>query len=247
MKEYPNFYENVKEAMLRLRRTVVLYDGAPYSVVCITNHKSDGKFRIYLEPIGLDGSQDRPQLDNFPPEHPGIGAYLDQWLAEHKNSPIIRKSMDSPLFNKFRPYPLGMCNYGTGAMYLERQPNRKTEQGLTASMLCETVLSLDPQPIKRVGSISVYGKQFRDCVLGKYPSAMECLQNLLDPDIENTAVAFDRKFGLVRGPIDMIFLAYKGDIVGVLPRNNFSEVRLGRDFKHVKEVAAELGLFQIIG
>jgi hypothetical protein len=51
-------------------------------------------------------------------------------MAEHPAAGILRKQMNSPLFNKFRPYPLGMCNTkGQRAYYLERQPNRKTEQG----------------------------------------------------------------------------------------------------------------------
>lgn len=249
MKEHPNFYENVKEAMMRLRRTVVLYDGQPYVVLCITNHKPDGIFRIYLDPIGRDPTAKhmRPEPEQFPHEHPGLGPYLDTWMTEHPDNGIIRKQMNSPLFNKFRPYPLGMCNIkGSGCYYIERQPNRKTEQGLISSMLFETLISVAPQQQRRAGTVDVYGQAFRACIVGEHPSAMECIANLTDPEILNDAAAFNREFALVRGPIEMLFLAYKHDIIGVLPKNNLEYVRLGREFHHTKEVVAELGVFQNI-
>lgn len=249
-KELPNVYENVKEAMLRLRRTVIVYDGVPYVVLCITNHKPDGIFRIYLQETALDPNKphQRPEPEQYPAEHSGIGGYMDTWMLEHPDSGVIRKQMNSPLFNRFRPYPLGMCNSkGGGCQYIERQPNRKTEQGLLSSMLQETVLSTAPQSQpRRQTTVDVYGRAFKDCVMGNYPSPQECLSNLLDPEVVNDAAAFHREFALVRGPLNMLFLAYKYDIVGVLPKNSFEAVRLGHDFHHTKEVVEQLGLFQCI-
>jgi hypothetical protein len=249
MATYPNTFETVKEAMMRLRRTVVVYDGEPYVVLCITNHKVDGVFRIYLQATGLDPNKPhppRPEPEGFPPEHSGIGGYMDTWMEQHPDV-ILRKQMNSPLFNKFRPYPLGMCNIkGSGTYYIERQPNRKTEQGLISSMLNETQITAAPQQAKRVGSVDVYGVAFKSCIMGDHPSAAECLANLTDPDILNDAAAFSREFALVRGPIGMLFLAYKHDVVGVLPNNDFSCVRLGREFHHTKEVVEKLGLFSSI-
>jgi hypothetical protein len=250
MANHPNTFETVKEAMMRLRRTVVVYDGEPYIVLQITNHKPNGIFRIYLEPTGRDPNnrRARPEPEQFPPEHSGIGPYMDQWMTEHPDSGVIRKEMNSPLFNKFRPYPLGMCNIkGSGTYYIERQPNRKTEQGLISSMLYETPISTSPARVNRHGgTIDVYGTAFRDCVMGKYPTAAECLSNLLDPDVTNDAAAFSREFALVRGPIDILFVAYKHDIIGMLPTNDFSCIRLGREFHHTKEVVEALGVFQSI-
>lgn len=250
-KELPNVYENVKEAMLRLRRTVVVYDGEPYVVLAITNHKADGIFRIYLDPTAKSSEQisvGRPEPEQYPAEHPGLGDYMDAWMTAHPNSGVIRKQMNSPLFNKFRPYPLGMCNTkGGGCYYVERQPNRRTEQGLLSSMLQETPINLAPsQPPRTRVNVDVYGKAFKDCIMGQYPSAQEVLTNLNDPDVVNDAAAFDRHFALVRGPLNMLFLAYKSDIIGVLPKGNFDMVRLGREFQHCKEVVENLGLFSAI-
>lgn len=250
MPNLPNTFENVKEAMLRLRRTVVLYDGEPYIVLVVTNHKNDNIFRIYLEPTGRDPNKkyERPEPEQYPPEHPGLGQYMDTYLTQHPDCGVLRKKMNSPLFNKFRPYPLGMCNIkGDGTYYVERQPNRKTEQGLISSMLDETRISTSPSTApRRSGYVEVYGSAFRDCVMGKYPTAAECLANLIDPDVVNDAAAFHRDFALVRGPIDMLFVAYKHDIIGVLPKNNFDYIRLGREFHHTKEVVEGLGVFQSI-
>src|SRR3546814_5918592 len=52
MVKYTNFYETVKEADMRLRHTLVMYDGEPYYVLLISDHKKDGVFRIYMDKAG---------------------------------------------------------------------------------------------------------------------------------------------------------------------------------------------------
>jgi hypothetical protein len=254
--EHPNFYENHKEALMRLNHTVVLYDGEPFQIKTISNHKADGIFRVYMQPIGLSPEQqlkDRPFLNvigNYNPEYPGVGEMYDQAI-DGKDTNIIRKMMNSPKFNKFRPYPLGMCNIrGQGTFYVERQPNRKSEQGLIRTMLFETHVTTSGNRsndlIRREGKIELNSPAFRSCVLADHPSAHECLTQLLDPKVKNEAAAFDRYFAFARGPVNMIFLAYKGDIVGVLPKNDLSHLRLGEEFLHVKETVEELKLFTTI-
>jgi hypothetical protein len=49
MQEHVNFYENIKEARMRLKGTIVLYEGIPYRVLAIADHKGP-VFRIYLNP-----------------------------------------------------------------------------------------------------------------------------------------------------------------------------------------------------
>lgn len=235
---------------MRLRGTVVLYDGEPYYVLAITDHKPDGIFRIYLEPTGWDPNirRVRPDVENYSQDDPSLGKYCDDWLTANPKSGVLRKHMSSPLFNKFRPFPLGMCNSGRRASYVERMPNRKTEQGLIRTMVQETPLTTSQSPDTGIksGYTDVFGIPFRACILGDHPSAQEVIAALKDPSVENESVAFHREFALVRGPIDMIFLAYKQDIVGVLPNGDLGSVRLGRKFQHVKEAAAELGVFASI-
>lgn len=260
MVAHPNFYETIHETHMRLRGTFVLYGGEPYVVLCITNHRDDGIFRIYLEPIGNGehmlsyNNPNPPPTNQYGSDDPALGVAMDKWMETYPDTKIIRKMINSPAFNKFRPFPLGMCNYEGRVFYIERQPNRKTEQGLTHSMVSFYHVNLDIMSMgkARIGSgrigcmVDLYSRGFRDCVMGIHPSAQECLDNLKDPDILNEAAAFHRQFALVRGPLEMIFLAYKADIVGVLPNRDLSVLRLGREFRHTREVIELLHTFGTI-
>lgn len=246
MATHVNFYERLEEARMRLRNTVVLYDGEPHYVIAITGHKPDGIFRIYMEPLSETPAYSHdstiPSIA-YGQDHPSLGAHMDAWLEgpDGKRSNVVRKMMNSPLFNKFRPFPLGMVNTKGGVFYLERHPTRKTEQGLTQSMLAYSPLSISQ--IGKYQKPSVVSVELRDTILNKYPTAQECLTNLLDPMVTNDAAAFHRNFCLVRGPLHMLYLGYKEDVVGVLVEENLSKVRLGRKFGHVKEAVQELGIF----
>jgi hypothetical protein len=251
-KEHPNFYENMKEAHMRLRNTVVMYESEPYYIFAITDHMKDGIFRVYMYPIGdtttTAAKECMAYVNNYPADHPDLGGMLDKALGVHgKDCGVLRKHMNSPAFNRFRPFPLGMCNLkGKGTHYVERQPTRHTPQGLTASMLYDTEIVTAAQGIPVKSGVSIQNNDFRNCVLGKYPTAQECLSGLSNPKLANEAAAFHRQFALARGPIGMIFFAYKTDIVGVLPDNDFSELRLGKDYRHVREVVQELQLFNTV-
>jgi len=246
---------------MRLYGTFVLYDGEPYIVLCITNHKDDGIWRIYLDPIGKGrdslayNSAYPPPCDNGSNDDPNLGHEMDKWLdrmtsEDMPGTKVIRRMMNSPKFNKFRPYPLGMCNSNGSVYYLERQPTRKSEQGLTSSMI--TLQSVNPalgnskKTFNRSLLADLYGPSFLACIKGDHPTAQECLNNLKDPDILNDAAAFHRQFAFVRGPIGIIFLAYKADIIGMLPNKDLSVLRLGYDFRHTREVVEILGIFENI-
>lgn len=259
MKKHPNFYENLKEASMRLKGTVVVYEGEPYYVMAISDHKGDGIYRIYLDRLGRTKAESAlvqgaySTVANFPPEHPSVGVALDQWMTQNASAGLVRKYANSSGFNNFRPFPLGMCNitgtdYGN-CFYVERQPNRKTEQGLTRSMLYQSLVTAGSRadnPRIVPDKLDVMGMPFKNCIVADHPSAKDCLAALNNPQIANEAVAFHRNFALVRGPIEMIFLAYKADIIGVLPKNNFEYLKLGREFAHCREVVEELRLFSNI-
>lgn len=255
MKVYPNFYESHDEAIRRLHHTVVMYDGEPYYVYGITAINPDGVFRAYLYPLGFDttnGPRPWPDTDMYNSTNPALGPALDAWMTTDagKRSGMIRKKLNSPKFNKFRPFPLGMYNDKSKCYYLERQPNRKGEQGLIRSMIDAATITAgvngDSDEYVARERIDLFSPAFRSCIMNDHPPADECLARLLDPEITNEAVGFDRKFALVRGPIDLIFLAYKSDIVGVLPNNDLATLRLGRRYQHTREVVEELGLFNTV-
>lgn len=247
-KEYANFYENLKEAQMRLRGTVVLYDGVPHYVMAITNHRADGIFSVYMEPIGPDmiiKKAGRPPYDQYNNEDTQLGPVMDEWMAVHPKSAIVRKHMNSPKFNRFRPFPLGMCNYSGAVLFLERQPTRKTEQGLTSAGIVETSVSVkntDGSGSMRTG-IPVTDPSMRATIEGNYPSAVDCISNLCDKTVTNSAVAFHRNFAIVRGPVGTLFLAYKTGIVGFLNNSDASVITLPKESVHLKEAIAELQVF----
>lgn len=257
MKAHPNFYENLKEAQMRLRSTIVLYDGHPYCIHTITDHFSDGIFRVYMYPVekGEDPEFRIPDYDSYCYSHPvspgttqiSLGEYLDKFLVEEPQHGFVRKQMNSPLFNKFRPFPLGMINWGNTAYYLARQPLRKSEQGLIRSALQETPCGIGAKPTPPgVTNTRLHTKAFVSCVKAEHPSIKEVIEAMHDPAVINKAVAFHREFAITKGPIGTLFLVYRTDVVGLLANGDLSLLRLSRASRHLREVTAELGAFQEI-
>jgi hypothetical protein len=260
VRQYLNFYETIQEARMRLQGTVVLYDSHPYMVYHISDHHSDGIFRIYLMPLVEDEEKDYnyPNVEKVrysQGEH-AVGPFIDKWLEDHPRCALLRKMMNSPLFNKFRPFPIGMVNVGAKTYYVERQPLRKSEQGLTAQSIEATQIAIrevvpnrESKSIKsarRSDAIDIYSDEFGKAILGRYPSAQECLTNLVKSDILNNAVGFHRNFAFVRGPVDTIFLAYKTEIVGVVPFHNFELLKIGAKHRFYYEAIEDLNLFGAI-
>jgi len=247
MKEYKNFYEDIKEARKRVDNTVVMYDKVPHYVLCTTDHKSDGIFRVYMEPLGEDMVVNKHEIpcNAYEGNTEVIGAQMDTFLNTPNSNGIIRKHMNSPLFDRFRPFPLGMCNHHGKTLYTQRQPSRHTQQGLTASGLIVVNINTDinnkPQGIN--GNTFFFSNGFRDTINGTYMSGQECMENLLNPEIGNVSAAFHRDFAFCRGPMGLLFLNYKGEMIGYLTKDVKDTITLGSEFKYTKEAVSELGLF----
>lgn len=248
--EHPNFYENLNEAALRLRNCLILYDGVPHYVLAITPHE-DGIFRVYMGEIGRpsrDGGLKWPTnlTEGYGWENPELRKELDKWLELNPKAGVYRKQINSPHFKKFRPFPLGMCNHEGRVYHLERQPLRpNTSQGLTRNMIVETPVTLSPLTgtIRGGMGIDFFGSSMRDCITGTYPSIGVSLENLKSGKYKNEGVGFHRNFAFLRGPIDMLFLAYKSDVIGVLPNGDLSQIVLGKEFNHCKEAVEDLRAF----
>lgn len=252
-RDYPNFYECLKEAQDRLVRTIVLYGGQPVHIFAITDHKNDNIFRAWVCPIGKLQEDERVRtfyraVSNMGDDFHGLGNELDRLLDADPDCGIMRKHLSSPKFNRFRPFPLGMCNIGTQCFYVERQPIRPMmHQGLVKYALHETLITTGSRrdnPAKVLEKVDMFSEAFKDCILADHQKAEDVLAALTDPSVENDAHAFHREFALVRGPLNCTYLAYRTDIVGLLPNYDFSEVRLGLGFRHCREAVEELSLFE---
>jgi hypothetical protein len=250
--DYPNFFESQKEAVIRLQGTVVLHDGDPVEIVALADHLKDGNIYAYVRPIGLtqdeiEARQHPSGINQFNPNSSShIGLFMDEWMKKNPSGQISRIPLSSLGFNKFRPYELGMYWDPPFVYYIERQPNRKTEQGLVPSMLVSRKLSLNEEDNRVAHPIDLYGPEMYRCIKGEHPSPNRCLEGLTGSKYANNAAAFHRHFAFIRGPIDTLFLAYKTSCVGVLPHGDLSQIRLSRDFIYTKEVVDELHLFNDI-
>lgn len=245
---YPNFYENISEVEKRLTGTVVLYDDEPYYILCAAEHP-DGIIRVYLSAYNERGMVHCTKT-GIPHTWHTDGTMtrqkkMDAWMEANPGL-LLRKMMNSPSFKRFRPFPLGMCNESGNCYYVERNPTRHTQQGLTQDMLSSTKVRLIAQSTTRRGSISLMNMSMYDCIKGVYPSIDECLTNLNDDKIENDSVGFHRDFAFLRGPMELMFLAYKTDVVGVMPNGDVTCVKVGKQFRHVREAIDDLQIFRDI-
>lgn len=263
-----NFYENQNEASMRLRKTVVLYDGEPYYVIGISDHKNDGKLRIYLDKIGyygLEGAKDRSVPNYFDlPQHL-LGQVLDEWIQNNPDKGIVRKFLGAAGFNKFRPFPLGNVNIDGQVVYAERTPTRNPFQGLRQDAIVPQIVSVAPnrdtgskrKKMSMYGSsygresiypVDIFHPSFYDCVMGNYPTFEQVVEGLRDPEVLNTGVAFHREFSVLRGPLDILVLCYKTEGVGIIDTmsNGGEFLTLSKDFLYLKETLEELGIFASI-
>lgn len=255
MPSFTNFYESLKEASMRLQNTVVLYDGEPYYVLCLDDHKKDDIFRVYLDPILPDKSCCFERLPGIPYNWYGtgtesVGYMMDAWMNNNPDSGILRKQMNSPLFNKFRPFPLGMLNSRNDVYFTERRPVRHMQQGLTGDMFMSyrvtefrTGSHKDDYPSYESYGKGITASELYNMYKGNYPTLDEVLDNLKDPEVLNFGVAFDRKFAITRGPAGMLFLVYKRETVGILPHKDKTLALLSPEFNHFKQLIEEYSFF----
>jgi hypothetical protein len=113
-------------------------------------------------------------------------------------------------------------------------------------MVDSTPVSLDGMQTRTYqGNLS--GPEFYDCVKGLHPSAQECLDNLPDPDFKDiTSVAFHRNFAIARGPLDLLFLSYKAEVVGFVPQTARPTVELAKKYTYLRETVEETKQFHDI-
>lgn len=250
--KYVNFYENVPEVEKRLVNTIILYDGEPYYVLCVADEKEDGVLRLYLDAINQkDGPSHRRHGNDIPYQFydegkKTKGMMMDQWIKNHPNEGVIRKMMNSPKFNRFRPFPLGMYNSHGGVIFVTRTPQRHTQQGLTYNMMeyHNHMIGIPGTQTKSCPGVSMWDHAFYDMVVGNYPTVTECIEQLTNPECQNSGAAFDRNFAFLRTPVTgSLFLAYKDDIVGIMSNPVEKCLYLSPDKYHLREAIDELNVF----
>lgn len=223
--EYENFYENLEEAQRRLTGTVVLYDGEPVYIAQVSNVREDNTFRLWCQKL--------PNEDlNL-----GIGD-----LPEGER-PVnsFRKKINSPRFNKFRPFEMGYINlFQTRAggklffpVYLTRTPARRGKQGFNeGSYNCRDNRGGDRRP-SFVDII--FSEAFVEMIKGDYPSYREVVARV--QDVEEGGIAVDRAFCVCKDrESGIVFLDYRSETVGIARAD---EILLSDKFSFLRETIVE--------
>lgn len=244
MPKFKNFYETLQECSMRLRKTVVMYDSKPYYVYAVKGHP-DGKFRVYMDELG-HGASPRDRYGRYLPGWDNTSEALDKFISSSKNKTMIRKFATSRKFNRFRPFPLGNVNLEGSVIYCERSPTRNMHQGLIAEAIMSSPVSTSPNRDTKISRSlnycpSIFSPEFRDMLVGDYPSFQEVFKALQDPEVTNRGVAFHRHWSLFRGPAGSMVLCHKNEGVGLLVPG-LDKIMLGSNFKYLSETIEELCL-----
>lgn len=211
-------YESVEDASMRLRNSVVLYDGVPHMVEAVEAAPAeDAKeiFRIRCYPL--------PR---------GTG-------------PSIRKYISSKLFD-LGAFPMGFINTEQGAVFCSRAPARQQSQGLTSkNFISEMVpafneVAIYGAPKKKGMNFDAFceSKELPLMLRNDYiPFAEAC--NVAQDKLISTA--FSRELAVVpdRDLPFLLYLYHKTIKVGIV---NDRVVTLGPKRKCLKELLGEKGV-----
>lgn len=260
MVDYLNFYENADEVNRRLRGTVVLYDGKPYYVMTLAMASVDSIVRLYLEPLS---SEHRPLLlDNykmkaltdkgisFPwQQYPhGSSSMISAMETFTKQVPelgILRKKINSPSFNKFRPFPLGYSLQDGGyPVYVMRKPVRKGYQGFSSARAA--VINLDAvDGYFNSGNFDINSPALYNAIVADWPTYHAAVGKMLQ-NPSQLGQPFHRDLAIIRGPCDSFFLGHRYQIVGQITDLPTGSIRLAKSCQHLFETLSEMNIFQSI-
>lgn len=208
-------YESLEDARLRLKNTVVLYDGEPVFIRNIEPSRSekDGIFRIHADALPLNRPGQIPDEDED-----------EDWIDAAKKADL-RKFISSKNFD-IAPFKMGYVNLKKGAVFCSRVPRRQQKQGL--SLESYSAVGLD-------WGAFVQSKEAVDMIKGRYPT-LDQAKALLN---KSPLVAFSREFAIAKDEIleDMFILYYKGSKVGVFLDG---KVTLGKKYTCLKETLLEI-------
>lgn len=266
MVSHKNFYQTLQEAKMRLKGTIVQYKDDFYYVIHVSDHMSDGVFRVYMDRLG-EGTVGRDlHRGSFPDENEyhytpdSLGEQYDKWIDKNPGSGFIRKYVNSRHFNQFRPFPLGNVNYDGSVVHCVRTPTRNMHQGMLTQAVNSTRVRTAPTraPATRRGlgfwastenyndsSMDCYSAPFHDMLKGLYPSYEEVIENLRDPSISNEGCAFGRDWSVMRGPIGLLILCYQDSGVGLID-GDMRRLVISKEHEFLTESVQELSIFNQI-
>lgn len=200
-------FENVEQANFRLANSLIEYENKLYWVNEIRDGFADGIPRIYM------------------------------WNPMDENRKTVRKQLNSPRFNRFRPFQMGFLNYfedgAKNCMFTSRQTARRNRQGLTKDTFAAH--TVDGQQKNLDLRICSGRESFAEMVNGIYPSFDEAVDALTP----NSAVAFDRNYAVRMDPTGLVTLYRKKERIGLI-RKDTKEVYLFQLKQYYREEMATI-------
>lgn len=114
----------------------------------------------------------------------------------------------------YSPVPLGYCNVEGYAYYAARRHRRQFVVGLTRGNMVVTHIGDNHNDKAYAALINMKTKGLRDCIMGKYPSVAEAIEEL--DSKKATTVGIDRSFAVDRDHC----LYFKDKRIGVIEKDN---------------------------
>lgn len=213
-------FEDLNQARARLSSGVFTFDGEPISVRTVEPH-SDGVLRVFFDYLGHNGEP--------PAGRAGV-----------------RKMINSPSFNRFKPFDLGFINMNESrfgeaaenrALFSARRPVRMSRSGLTGENFVAKALygSLNREGRSQTEGIDfshiVNTRSFCDMVRGRYPSFSECFDYVRSNRAAGSSMAFDRKWALSREDSGLIWLYRDSEKVGLMSERGLILLNAQRHFQ----------------
>lgn len=213
-------YENVDDARMRLRNSVVLYKNDPVLITDVIRGEGDEILRVKFNALPVQG---------LPVRNNPFGEVRRK--EQPKDDAEERKYISSKHFD-IAPFELGYVN-ATRPFYCTRLPNRIQKQGLCA----ENFKGCFNNGGGASWALFLASPETTAMIKGDYPTFEQAAANVH----KKKEIAFSRYFCLVQDEVipDLLFLYYKGSKIGFLQKK---EVTLGKNYECLKESLEELNV-----
>ncbi len=208
-------YETLNDAQMRLKGTIVLYEGKPHYVTEIAAGAEDSPFRVYADALPTKGGGG------------GRAAEVERAIARERGEADIRKYISSKHFD-IAPFAMGFVNDEKGCFYVARTPARQQKQGLSS----DTCSACDVYGERKSFAVVLNSSGFPDMVSGVYPNLAQAVRTLTGGKIKSIAIS--REFALARDAElpELTYLYHKNKKVGFL---RGTDVSLSVKYTYLKE------------
>lgn len=251
-------FDNLADAQQKLQQSIVLYQGIPVFVHAVLNSRPDGIFRVYFKPIPLtlpvdfnnDPDEDEAGVQEIVnPFRPMRGDDMRELDRRYRADGCIRKKINSPHFNGFRPITLGYMNHFEGTntlpIFVVRSTARQYSQGVKLRTLTFERPALFNEPVDRMGEANLARSiGFKEMVANEYPSIKDAIDVIKDDSKAPKGVAVSRDVAIMyQSDLAMYLVFVRNQLVGYLDDSQGDRfvVSVSKEKRHLKEILEGVG------